>query len=97
MKLSKFGWAQSSAIYSVVFGFLLPMSFLRFLLRLKDLTGLLWKTFFRDLLTGSMFQSFWISLLMFGKNWLYVIAKGMRVVIGLSFLLPRSYQVSQLF
>ena len=35
-----------------------------------------------------MFHFFRIILLMFGKNLLYVIAKGMCVLIGVSFLLP---------
>ena len=42
---------------------------------------------FRDSLTDYIFQIFRIILLMFGKNQLYAIAKGMRVFIGLSFLL----------
>ena len=37
---------------------LLPMSSLRFLWRLKAVTGSFWKTFFRDSLTDSMFQFF---------------------------------------
>ena len=67
---------------------LLSMSSLKFLLRLKAVTGSFWKNFFRDLLTDSIFQFFRIILLMFGKNRLYVISKGMRVLYGLSFLLP---------
>ena len=70
---------------------LLPMSSLRFLWRLKAVTGSFWKTFFRDSLTDSMFQFFRIILLMFGKSRLYVIVKGMRAVIDVSFLLPLCY------
>ena len=53
---------------------LLPMSSLRFLLRLKAVTGSFWKVFFRDLLTDSMFQFLRIILLMLDQNQLYVIA-----------------------
>ena len=55
---------------------LLPMSSFRFLLRLKAVTGSFSKLLFR------------IILLMFSKNRSYVIAKWIRVVIGVSFLLP---------
>ena len=46
-----------------------------------------------------MFHFFEIILLMFGKNLLYLIAKGMCVLIGVYFLLPFNFllQVSELF
>ena len=66
---------------------LLPINSLRFSLRLKAVTGSFWIFFFRDWLTDSMFQLFRITLLMFGKNWLYAIVKGMSVLIGVPFLL----------
>ena len=59
-----------------------------FFVCLKAITSSFWKSFFRDSLMDSMCQFFRIVLLMFCKNWLYVIAKGMRVLFGVSFLLP---------
>ena len=58
-----------------------------------------YKTCFRDSVTDIMFHFFQIILLTFGKNLLYVIAKGMCVLIGVSFLLPFTFllQVSELF
>ena len=66
---------------------LLPMSSIRFFLLLKAVTSSLWHFFFRDSLTDYIFQIFRIILLMFDKNQLYAITKGMLVFIGLSFLL----------
>ena len=59
-----------------------------FLSRLKSVTGSFWKFVFKDLLTDCLSQFFQIILLMFGKNRFYVIANGMRMFIGVSFLLP---------
>ena len=46
-----------------------------------------------------MFQFFRIILLIFGKNWLYVIAKGMRLLLACLFyyLLSARFFISQLF
>ena len=45
--------------------------------------------FFRDSLTDSRFRFFRIILVMFGQHLLYVIAKGMRMLIDVSFYVIR--------
>ena len=45
--------------------------------------------FFRDSLTDSRFRFFRIILVMFGQRLLYVIAKGMRMLIDVSFYVIR--------
>ena len=62
---------------------------LRFLLLLKVVTGSFWKVFFRDSLTDSRFWFFRIILVIFGQHLLYVIAKGMRMLIDVSFYVTR--------
>ena len=54
---------------------------------------------FQVFVTDIMFHFFQIILLMFGKNLLYVIAKGMCVLIGVSFLLTFTFllQVAMLY
>ena len=68
---------------------LLPISSLKFLLRLKTVTGSFWKISLNALFIDKMFQCLWTTLPIFGRDRLYFNTSGMfvcfEVVLSLSF------------
>ena len=70
------------------FDFVAADEFLEIFFAFKSCNWFVLKKCFSYSLTDNIFHFFRIILLMFGKYRLYVIAKGMRELIGVPFLLP---------